>query len=153
MKKFIPIFVLIIVCFSSCKSEEKKASTPTHPLNLPFNERPVPTLPNASNVSVNVIGGAHYICPKKCKGGTSNVKGTTCTVCKTPLAHNQAFHNTPQTPSSPVSTPVAPLPASGPNAAGQYHYTCNNGCAGGADVAGKCKSCAGDLAHNAAFHS
>ncbi|OCK42759.1 hypothetical protein BA195_07555 [Tenacibaculum soleae] len=153
MKKFIPIFVLIIVCFSSCKTAEKKASTPTHPLNLPFNERPVPTLPNVSNVSVNVIGGAHYICPKKCKGGTSNVKGTACTVCKTPLAHNQAFHNTPQAPSSPVSTPVAPLPASGPNAAGQYHYTCNNGCAGGADAAGKCKSCASDLAHNAAFHS
>ena len=151
MKKLIPIFALLIVCFYSCKTEKKK-NVPTHPLNMPFNERPIPTLPNANNLAVSVVGGAHYICPNKCKGGTSNVKGTACTVCKTPLAHNQGFHNTPQTPTTPISTPVAPT-AAGPNAAGQYHYTCANGCAGGGDAAGKCNSCGGDLAHNAAFHN
>lgn len=150
MKKLIPIFALLVVCFYSCKTEEKKAAT--HPLNVPFNERPVPVLPSMNNSATNVVGGAHYICPKKCKGGSSSAQGA-CPVCNTALAHNQAFHNTPQTPvTTPISTPVAPT-AAGPNAAGQYHYTCANGCAGGGDAAGKCNSCAGDLAHNAAFHS
>ncbi|MGG6230677.1 hypothetical protein [Tenacibaculum sp. SDUM215027] len=150
MKKIFAIFVLLC-CFYSCKTEEKKA--PVNPLTVPFSERPTPKLPNTNNVSTGVIGGAHYICPKKCKGGTSNIKGTTCPVCQTPLAHNQGFHNTPnKTSNTPTSTPVTP-PTSGPNAAGQYHYTCANGCAGGGDAAGKCNSCNGNLAHNAAFHN
>ncbi len=150
MKKLIPIFALLIVCFYSCKKEDKK--TTTHPLNIPFNERPIPTLPGTSNATTGIIGGAHYICPKKCKGGTSGIKGA-CPVCNTALAHNQGFHNKPNNPATtPISTPVV-QPASGPNAAGQYHYTCKNGCAVGGDAAGKCNSCAGDLAHNTAFHN
>ncbi|WP_440066219.1 hypothetical protein [Tenacibaculum discolor] len=150
MKKIFTLFVLLC-CFYSCKTEEKKA--PVNPLTIPFSERPTPQLPNNNNNSVNIIGGAHYICPKKCEGGTSNVQGTSCPVCKTPLAHNQGFHNTQnKTSNSPISTPVTQT-TSGPNAAGQYHYTCTNGCAGGADTTGKCNSCNGDLAHNAAFHN
>lgn len=149
MKKLFPIFVLL--CCFSCKTEEKKA--PVNPLTVPFNERPTPQLPNNNSSSVNIVGGAHYICPKKCDGGTSSVQGTACPVCKTPLAHNQGFHNTQNKNSnSPISTPTTPT-ASGPNASGQYHYTCTNGCAGGGDAAGKCNTCSGDLAHNAAFHN
>ena len=150
MKKLIPIFALIF-CLLSCKSEDKK--TPTNPQTIPLSERPIPTLPNANNLAVSVVGGAHYLCPNKCNGGASSVKGTTCPVCKTTLAHNQGFHNTPnKTTSTPISTPVAST-ATGPNASGQYHYTCAIGCAGGGDTAGKCNSCGGDLAHNAAFHN
>ncbi|WP_299157366.1 heavy metal-binding domain-containing protein [uncultured Tenacibaculum sp.] len=150
MKKLIPIFVLFIVCFYSCKKEEKKTSV--HPLSIPFNERPVPTLPNANNIATGVVGGAHYICPKKCKGGTSSAKGA-CPICSTELTHNQAFHNKPiNTTIAPISTPVA-TPASGPNAKGEYHYKCKNGCAGGEDAAGKCRSCSSDLEHNTAYHS
>ena len=150
MKKICSILVLLS-CLFSCKTEEKKA--PVNPLTVPFNERPVPKLPNTNNTSVNVVGGVHYICPNKCEGGSSNTKGATCSVCKTPLAHNQAFHNTQNnTSNTPIATPET-LPTSGPNAAGQYHYTCTNGCIGGADAAGKCNSCNGDLAHNAAFHN
>ncbi|MCF2873999.1 MULTISPECIES: heavy metal-binding domain-containing protein [unclassified Tenacibaculum] len=151
MKKFFPLFVvLLMTCFSSCKKEEKK--TPVHPLSLPFNERPIPTLPNNNMLGGGVVGGAHYICPKRCKGGTSSEKGV-CPVCNSALAHNQAFHNKPaSTSSSPMSTPVT-KPASGPNANGEYHYKCKNGCAGGEDAAGKCRSCAADLEHNAAYHS
>ena len=150
MKKIFTLFVLLC-CFYSCKTEEKKA--PVNPLTIPFSERPTPQLPNNNNNSVNIIGGAHYICPKKCEGGTSSVQGTACPVCKTPLAHNLAFHNSQNaTSNSPISTPIAPTTSSGPNASGQYHYTCTNGCAGGGDTTGKCNSCGGDLAHNAAFH-
>lgn len=34
-----------------------------------------------------------------------------------------------------------------------YHYTCANGCAGGAASAGNCSTCGNTLAHNQAFHS
>ena len=113
MKKLIPIYALIC-CLLSCKSEDKK--TPTNPQTIPLSERPIPTLPNANNLAVSVVGGAHYLCPNKCNGGASSVKGTTCPVCKTTLAHNQGFHNTPnKTTSTPISTPVA-SPTIGPNA-------------------------------------
>ena len=152
MKKLIPLFALFIVCFSSCKKEEEKKA-PVNLLNMPLNERPIPTLPNSNNLATGVVGGAHYICPKKCEGGTSSAQGA-CPVCKTTLAHNQAFHNTatPTTTSTPAASPLA-KPASGPNAKGIYHYTCKNGCAGGGDAAGKCASCSSDLAHNAAYHN
>ncbi|WP_299007843.1 hypothetical protein [uncultured Tenacibaculum sp.] len=150
MKKIFTLFVLLC-CFYSCKTEEKKA--PVNPLTVPFSERPTPQLPNTNNSTVNVLGGAHYICPKKCEGGTSSIQGTACPVCKTPLAHNQGFHNTQNNNSnSPISIPATP-PTSGPNAAGQYHYTCSNGCTIGSDNSGQCKNCGGELVHNAAFHS
>ena len=39
------------------------------------------------------------------------------------------------------------------NNTGVYHYTCNNGCAGGAAGAGNCTTCGNPLAHNQAFHN
>lgn len=34
-----------------------------------------------------------------------------------------------------------------------WHYTCNNGCAGGSAAAGNCSTCGSVLAHNQAFHN
>lgn len=148
MKKLIPIFAFVILCFSSCKKDAKK--NVAQPNEVPVWEQQ--TQQPQNNTAAGVVGGAHYICPNNCVGGTSDKQGT-CTVCNTALAHNQGFHNTqnatnPTTPNSMVNKP-----ASGPNSAGQYHYTCANGCAGGGDAAGKCDSCSGDLAHNAAYHN
>lgn len=48
---------------------------------------------------------------------------------------------------APPSTPEPPQ-----NAAGVWHYTCGNGCAGGAGSAIACAGCGGTLAHNTAYH-
>ncbi len=52
-----------------------------------------------------------------------------------------------------ITTPgqaKAPEPAQ--NAAGVWHYTCNNGCAGGAGSAIACAGCGTTLVHNSAYH-
>ncbi|PHR72181.1 MAG: hypothetical protein COA67_05065 [Lutibacter sp.] len=150
MKKLIPVFALVMLCFYSCKEETKKTKSKV----VTPSERPI-TPPPDFNTLTGVVGGAHYICPQNCVGGTSSAQGT-CPVCSTALAHNQGFHNTPNittpTTTNPAVTNSAATPAPGPNLAGQYHYTCTNGCAGGGDTVGKCSSCAGDLTHNQAFH-
>ena len=50
----------------------------------------------------------------------------------------------------PTMTPPTAEPAQ--NAAGVWHYTCGNGCKGGAGAAGTCGTCGGTLAHNQAYH-
>lgn len=149
MKKLIPIFALLIFCFYSCKKEVKK--TQTQPKEVPVKEAPTPKL-STSNATTGVVGGAHYLCPNNCIGGASANKGN-CSVCNTALTHNVGFHNTQgkKVNATPNITPKKPT--SGPNASGQYHYTCTNGCAGGGDAAGKCSNCSENLAHNVAFHN
>lgn len=86
------------------------------------------------------------------------------------LVHNQEWHNQPQNqnptpPTSPLTTttgtttagtppitatPNTPEPAQ--NAAGVWHYTCSNGCAGGGGSAIACATCGQTLVHNAAYH-
>ena len=62
-------------------------------------------------------------------------------------------------PSIDVTNPGAqnltiPPPTAEPaqNAQGVWHYTCANGCAGGAGSATACASCGSTLAHNAVYH-
>lgn len=103
----------------------------------------------------------HYYCATHPEKGGSD-QGS-CPDCGAALIHNQAFHNTPATPAAPAATstpivpgsnPVAPAtPAAATNAAGVYHYTCSNGCAGGAGAQANCTSCGNPLAHNAAYHN
>ena len=107
----------------------------------------------------------HYICPNNCAGSGGDAAGT-CAVCGAEYLHNDAFHNqpgqqpaptpTPQVQTSPsMTTPsITPPPSTDPpqNAAGVWHYTCAKGCAGGSGAMGKCATCGGDLAHNAAYH-
>ena len=106
-------------------------------------------------------GVKHYTCPKNCKGSGGDAAGN-CPVCGTAYVHNQAFHGaapsatpgaspTPGATATPITTPPPPSPAK--NAAGVFHYTCAKGCAGGSGAAGKCASCGGELAHNAAYHN
>lgn len=136
MKKLIPILILVLVGFTACKSEKKKATEATAKTEI-----------------------KHYICDNKCEGSGSDVQGI-CPTCSKPYTHNQAFHdkdmflngplnvqsNSPQTP----NTPRTPEPAR--NALGVWHYTCPSGCAGGAGSAEACKSCGTTLAHNQLYH-
>lgn len=100
----------------------------------------------------------HYICPNNCEGSGGPSQGT-CPVCGSDYQHNQAYHDQPSQTTTPSTTPsitpstttTTPEPAQ--NAAGVWHYTCPNGCAGGAGSAGTCSSCGGDLAHNSAYHN
>ena len=107
----------------------------------------------------------HYICPNNCAGSGGDAAGT-CAVCGAEYLHNDAFHNQPGQQPAPAPTPqvqtspsmtapsITPPPSTDPpqNAAGVWHYTCAKGCAGGSGAVGKCATCGGDLAHNAAYH-
>ena len=60
----------------------------------------------------------------------------------TPPANSTNSTTTNQTTNEPAQ-----------NAGGVYHYTCSQGCAGGAASAGKCGTCGNTLAHNQAYHA
>ncbi len=107
----------------------------------------------------------HYICLNKCENSGSDNEGV-CPTCNTPYTHNVAFHNddflkngplqvpdnsATSTQNNTIATPPAPAPAQ--NAAGVYHYTCTNGCVGGAGTLVNCKSCGNPLEHNQAYHN
>lgn len=85
----------------------------------------------------------HYTCPNNCPGSGGDAQGT-CPTCGATYAHNQAYHDTGA---------AAAAPPAATNASGEYHYTCPNGCAGGAGAMGTCTSCGATLAHNDAFHN
>ena len=102
----------------------------------------------------------HYTCSQGCAGGAA--AAGTCSNCGQALVHNQAYHNNPNNTSS--TTPVNPSAAtsnpastkkveSSQNSAGVWHYTCSQGCAGGAGSAVACASCGTTLAHNQAYHN
>lgn len=97
----------------------------------------------------------HYYCSAHPDKGGSD-QGT-CPDCGLALVHNQAFHNAPSAPGSPItptSVPATPAtPSSAMNASGVYHYTCSNGCAGGAAAQANCAVCGNPLAHNQAYHN
>jgi len=108
--------------------------------------------PNTSTTdsSQNAAGVYHYTCSQGCAGGAASA--VNCATCGNLLAHNQAFHanaNSNQT-DTPFITP--PTTDTGKNAAGVWHYTCAQGCAGGSGAAGNCSNCGNTLAHNQAFH-
>lgn len=108
----------------------------------------------------------HYICDNKCENSGGAMAGN-CPTCKKPYTHNVQFHANDLLKTGPLNvksnatqpdakTPTtqtnnAPQPAQ--NASGVYHYTCANGCVGGAGTVTTCKSCGETLAHNAAYHN
>ena len=112
-------------------------------------ETPKPYVSPTPKSSKNVGVVYHYTCSKGCQGGSDTA--TNCSNCGTLLVHNQAFHN--NTNSTPTNAPFNPQTTnSGKNAAGIWHYTCVNGCAGGAGTAGNCNTCGNPLAHNQSYH-
>lgn len=142
MKTFKIFLLLICVISFSCK-EEKPKTTVKDP---------------KQTAKVQ-----HYICANKCENSGGAVAGN-CATCNTPYTHNQAFHNDDFLKNGPLNVPkntqtttnqntntAAPSPAQ--NALGVYHYTCSNGCTGGAGEASNCKSCGSALAHNTAYHN
>ncbi len=158
-------FVLLISCKSENTLRDKSTSAPTVPT--------VPTTPTAPAATANVAGGAHYICTSTGCTGAGAANGGNCTVCGNALAHNQAFHNqttpgqantssglsplftSPNAAPGSSTTPAAitpPTPEPAQNANGVWHYTCSNGCSGGAGSATACASCGTTLAHNQGYH-
>ena len=126
------------------------------------NEKPKKTTPSKNDLAKV----QHYICDNKCEKSGGEVAGN-CPTCKTPYTHNTAFHANDLLKTGPIkvqsnatqptaitpnsNTPKPPSPAQ--NLAGVYHYTCTNGCNGGAGSSAKCKSCGEALAHNVAYHN
>ena len=49
--------------------------------------------------------------------------------------------------------PLKLFDANNLNTGSAWHYTCNQGCAGGAAAAGNCSTCGKTLVHNQAFHA
>lgn len=129
----------------------------------------IPAAPAAANGAVE-----HYTCPNGHAGFGAGAAGN-CSQCGTTLVHNQAFHagdaiTQPAVNANPMQqfapaaaaantttttiTPPTPGEASpAQNAAGVFHYTCGNGCSGGAAGAGNCGQCGSALAHNQAYHN
>ncbi|GGK52794.1 MULTISPECIES: hypothetical protein [Flavobacteriaceae] len=142
MKTFKFLLLLIFVTSISCKEEKPKQKTNIN-----------------SKVAVK-----HYICLNKCENSGSDAQGV-CPTCNTPYTHNVAFHNDDLLKNGPLKVPIntptsnqnnaitPPAPAAAQNAAGVYHYTCTNGCVGGAGSMVDCKSCGTPLEHNQAYHN
>lgn len=158
---------------SSVRDEARKSlnvveDNPSLPdINVPIGDASTipPQAENTSNINPNV---PHYICPDNCDGSGGPGAGT-CPVCGKDYVHNAAYHQAPAggtttasgtTPAGEISTTTTTNPTPAPtrtpepaqNAAGVWHYTCPNGCAGGGAGAGTCATCGGALAHNAAYH-
>lgn len=99
----------------------------------------------------------HYYCANACAGSGGDTAGS-CPVCGSEYVHNQAFHNTQvatsQQPIQPgINQTTSSVPEPDQNANGVWHYTCSNGCAGGAGSAIACSQCGNTLAHNAGYHN
>lgn len=124
-----------------------------------------PSTPAASTPAAASAGGVfHYICSNGCAGGAASA--TACATCGNTLVHNQAYHSqgagtTPAAPTISTEIPNFNPPASAStsntsapqNASGVFHYTCSNGCAGGAGSAVACATCGNTLVHNQAYHN
>lgn len=153
------IFTVLMACNNSPDRPEPMLDPAYEPTTTPTNSNPV----SAGSVTPSTGGTVyHYICPNNCGGGDS---AGTCPVCGATYTHNQAFHNqtnaattTTTTPdlgannAANVTTSSTQTPEPAQNAAGVWHYTCSNGCAGGAGSAIACATCGATLAHNSLYH-
>ncbi|MBK8504745.1 MAG: hypothetical protein IPL46_22565 [Saprospiraceae bacterium] len=169
VNQLIPVLLLSLIFATSCENggkdgvrdEARKSLRELPPGSVPAPAASGGTLASSGSVP-------HYVCPKNCQGSGGPAAGT-CPVCGSEYEHNQAYHNQtadnqpiniqsdnsdPVVDFSNLNTGSAPSTTAEPaqNATGVWHYTCANGCAGGAGAAGKCATCGGDLAHNTAYH-
>lgn len=159
MKYLLSILVMSALCMFSCKDAPERPD----PM-LDENYQPAQTTTTNTNTitpsSTTTSGGTvyHYVCPNNCGGG--DAQGN-CPVCGSAFIHNQEFHNQAQnatantatpTPGNNTITPPTQTPEPPQNAAGVWHYTCANGCEGGAGSAIACASCGSTLVHNTLYH-
>ncbi len=160
MKYFKIVAILLlssVMSFYACndksnarKQEARESLKISDPATTPDAVIPNPTTPEPAQ---NAEGVWHYTCSKGCAGGAG--AAGVCATCGGTLAHNSAYHSKANsTPTTPPITPSVTPPTAEPaqNAAGVWHYTCGNGCAGGAGAVGTCATCGGTLAHNTAYH-
>lgn len=118
--------------------------------------------PETGEMTQVPVSPHHYVCPKNCEG-SGGATQVSCPVCGTQYVHNPAYHNQGPTSAQGANNqgtqlttppnPAAQTPEPAQNAAGVWHYTCSNGCAGGAGSATACGTCGATLVHNAAYHN
>lgn len=160
----------ITTLFSACGSDSgaaKDAATetgaaPTDAAAPALNLDPsaAPATAATPEPAQNAAGVWHYTCSKGCAGG--GAAAGPCAKCGTTLVHNQAYHGSaaPTGAANPtgapdkatITMPNAQKPEPPQNAAGVWHYTCADGCAGGAGSASPCAKCGKALVHNTAYH-
>lgn len=166
MKLFYSIIVLMLMTLAACNNAPERPA----PI-LPENYEPAAPAaapgaqpPTAAEAAQNADGVWHYICPNGHEGGAGSA--VPCPVCGTALTHNSAYHNSSATTTKVgefsdgklTSTPnenvniVSGGTEPPQNANGVWHYTCPQGCEGGAGSAGTCAKCGATLAHNSAYH-
>lgn len=155
--KYFKILTIILfgfsIAFYSCK-DKKTTDSSKQDTKVPLKLFDSQSQTNATNQNSGSLW--HYTCNNGCSGGAPAAGN--CSSCGSTLVHNQAFHNndnnTTTTPTNPTTnnptTTSNPEPSQ--NAAGVWHYTCGQGCSGGAGSAGNCSTCGNALAHNTAYH-
>ena len=158
MKYFKILTILLfssVLTFTSCKDDKTEASETStdevvrEPLRV-FDAQNQQNNSTAQSTS----GVFHYTCSNGCSGGAAAAGN--CSTCGSALAHNQAYHSNNNNTNTPATTPTnpaaTPTPEPSQNTAGVWHYTCSQGCSGGAGSAVACSSCGNTLAHNSAYH-
>ncbi len=128
-----------------------EAVTPATP--TPDAAATTPATPPTAEPAQNAEGVWHYTCPNGCEGGAG--AAGPCPKCGAQLVHNAAYHasaNQQQPVQLESTTPPTTTPEPAQNAKGVWHYTCPNGCEGGAGAAGPCPKCGAQLVHNSAYH-
>jgi hypothetical protein len=163
------IFSLSLLVLISCFNEPNRPdsmldqNTPTEGTVITSTQpQPTPATPNPTPAQ-NADGVWHYTCADGCEGGAATA--TACAGCGKTLVHNKAYHNNANTPTTtpttsptitttPTSPPIQqPTTAPAQNAAGVWHYTCADGCSGGAGTQTACGGCGKTLVHNKAYHN
>lgn len=153
--KYLKLLVMLVfgsvLVLSSCKeaakAPEKEPLRTLKVEDLASPQAPAIQNPAALEAPQNAMGVWHYTCSQGCTGGAGTA--TNCATCGGLLAHNAGYHaNANPTPTT--ITPGAAAPSQ--NAAGIWHYSCGNGCAGGSGAAGSCNTCGTALAHNQTYH-
>lgn len=155
--KIFAMFLFFALSFYACKDKAETSEGTTTTENTELQPLQVFDAPNQpkNTTAQNASGIYHYTCSNGCAGGSAAAGN--CSTCGNALAHNQAYHSNNNPTNTPATTPTnpaaTPTPEPSQNTAGIWHYTCSNGCAGGAGSAGNCSSCGATLAHNTAYHN
>jgi hypothetical protein len=151
MKKFLFLLVLGTWILTSCDAKVNRPDPVLSENKVAQQNAKVEQALVPEGVPLAASGVQHYVCPNACAGSGGDSTGT-CSICGSAYEHNQAFHDTPA--AAPVATSnAATTPEPPQNDAGIWHYTCSNGCSGGAGSTVACSQCGNMLTHNTAYHN
>ena len=158
------LFSLLALCaltvFFACGNDQDVRDAATESVSTPSGDaaattsQTTPPPATTPEPAQNAEGVWHYTCPNGCEGGAGALGA--CPKCGAQLAHNQAYHASNSTQTTPPvqlqNNQPAATPEPAQNAAGVWHYICQNGCEGGAGTLGACPKCGAQLAHNQLYH-